>query len=110
MVKHILVTGGSRGIGRAVAILAGEHGWSVGVNYAGNDKAAAETVAAVKAAGGNAIAIQGDVANEADEIGRAACRERVCQNVWIWVVAGSLKKKSHKINKKRKTIAAARSK
>lgn len=68
MVKHILVTGGSRGIGRAVAILAGEHGWSVGVNYAGNEKAAAETVAAVKAAGGNAIAIQGDVANEADVI------------------------------------------
>jgi NAD(P)-dependent dehydrogenase (short-subunit alcohol dehydrogenase family) len=68
MVKHILVTGGSRGIGRAVAIGAGELGWSVGVNYAGNDKAAAETVAAVKEAGGNAIAIQGDVAREADVI------------------------------------------
>ncbi|WP_341703685.1 SDR family oxidoreductase [Ferrovibrio sp.] len=66
--KHILITGGSRGIGRAVAIGAGERGWSVGVNYAGNEKAAAETVAAVKAAGGQAIAIQGDVASEADVI------------------------------------------
>jgi len=68
MVKHVLVTGGSRGIGRAAAILAGRRGWSVGVNYAGNEKAAAETVAAVKAAGGNAIAIRGDVARETDVI------------------------------------------
>lgn len=68
MSKVILVTGGSRGIGRAVAILCGRRGWSVGVNYIGNAKAAAETVAAVKAAGGKAIAIKGDVAVEADVI------------------------------------------
>lgn len=66
--KTILVTGGSRGIGRAVAILAGQRGWSVGVNYAGNEKAAQETVKAVEAAGGKAIAIRGDVAVEADVI------------------------------------------
>ncbi|WP_300296107.1 SDR family oxidoreductase [Ferrovibrio sp.] len=66
MVKTILITGGSRGIGRAVAIMAGQRGWSVGVNYAGNEPAAQETVQAVLAAGGKAIAIKGDVAVEAD--------------------------------------------
>jgi NAD(P)-dependent dehydrogenase (short-subunit alcohol dehydrogenase family) len=66
--KHILITGGSRGIGRACAIMAGQRGWSVGVNYAGNEKAALETVQAVQQAGGRGIAIQGDVAREADVI------------------------------------------
>lgn len=66
--KHILITGGSRGIGRAVAVMAGRRGWSVGVNYAGNEKAAQNTVQAVQAAGGRAIAIRGDVASEADVI------------------------------------------
>jgi NAD(P)-dependent dehydrogenase (short-subunit alcohol dehydrogenase family) len=66
--KHILITGGSRGIGRACAIMAGRRGWSVGVNYAGNEKAALETVQAVQKAGGRGIAIQGDVAREADVI------------------------------------------
>ena len=66
MSRTILITGASRGIGRAAAILAGQRGWSVGVNYAGNERAAAETVAAV---GGRAIAIQGDVSVERDVIG-----------------------------------------
>ncbi len=68
MSKVILVTGGSRGIGRSAAKLAGARGWSVGVNYAGNAKAAEETVALVSSAGGRAIAIQGDVAVETDVI------------------------------------------
>jgi NAD(P)-dependent dehydrogenase (short-subunit alcohol dehydrogenase family) len=68
MVKTILITGGSRGIGRATAIMAGQRGWSVGVNYAGNEQAAQDTVQAVQAAGGRAIAIRGDVAMEADVI------------------------------------------
>jgi NAD(P)-dependent dehydrogenase (short-subunit alcohol dehydrogenase family) len=68
MVKTILITGGSRGIGRATAIMAGQRGWSVGVNYAGNEQAAQDTVQAVQAAGGRAIAIKGDVAVEADVI------------------------------------------
>jgi len=68
MSKTILITGASRGIGRAAAILAGQKGWSVGVNYVGNKAAADEVVAAVMAAGGKAKAIQGDVANEADVI------------------------------------------
>ncbi|KND57590.1 Dehydrogenase [Candidatus Burkholderia verschuerenii] len=65
MSKVILITGGSRGIGRSAAVLAGARGWSVGVNYTSNAAAADETVAAVKAAGGQAIAIHGDVSDEA---------------------------------------------
>ena len=65
MSKVILITGASRGIGRSAALLAGARGWSVGVNYASNAAAADETVAAVRAAGGKAIAIQGDICDEA---------------------------------------------
>jgi NAD(P)-dependent dehydrogenase (short-subunit alcohol dehydrogenase family) len=68
MSKTILITGASRGIGREAAILAGRRGWSVGVNFAGNAQAAAKTVADVKTAGGRTIAIQDDVAVEADVI------------------------------------------
>lgn len=68
MTKTILITGASRGIGRAAAILAGQKGWSVGVNYIGNRAAADDVVAIIIAAGGKAKAIQGDVANEADVI------------------------------------------
>ena len=60
MSRVILITGGSRGIGRAAALLAGARGWSVGVNYANNQDAANATVARVQALGGKAIAIQGD--------------------------------------------------
>src|SRR5919112_122260 len=66
MTKTILITGGSRGIGRATALLAGRRGWSVGVNYVGNQSAAEAVVAAIGEAGGKAVAIKGDVTNEAD--------------------------------------------
>jgi NAD(P)-dependent dehydrogenase (short-subunit alcohol dehydrogenase family) len=46
MAKTVLITGGSRGIGRATAIQAGGLGWNVGVNYVGNAEAAAGTVRA----------------------------------------------------------------
>lgn len=68
MSKVILITGGSRGIGRAAAVLCGARGWSVGVNYTSNRTAADETVGQVEAAGGRAIAIPGDVSVEADVI------------------------------------------
>jgi NAD(P)-dependent dehydrogenase (short-subunit alcohol dehydrogenase family) len=68
MSKSIVITGGSRGIGAATARLAGKRGWSVAVNYAGNEAAAHETAAAVEAAGGKAIVVKGDVAEEADVV------------------------------------------
>jgi NAD(P)-dependent dehydrogenase (short-subunit alcohol dehydrogenase family) len=66
MTKAVLITGGSRGIGRACARLLGARGWFVGVNYAQNLAAAQDTVADVERAGGRAIAIAGDVASESD--------------------------------------------
>jgi len=65
-IKTALVTGASRGIGRAIAERLAKEGFTVIVNYAGNAASAAETVLAITAQGGNATAIQADVANEAD--------------------------------------------
>lgn len=62
--KVLLVTGGSRGIGASVCRLAGAAGWQVAVNYVSN-AGAAETVADdIRAAGGSAVTIQGDVGSE----------------------------------------------
>ena len=66
--KTILITGASRGIGRETALLCGKRGWSVGINYAGNESAAEDTAKAVRALGGKAATIKGDVAVEADVI------------------------------------------
>ncbi len=63
-----LVTGGSRGIGAATAVLAARQGWAVAVNYARNAEAAQAVVQQITAAGGTAIAVQGDVAVEADVV------------------------------------------
>jgi NAD(P)-dependent dehydrogenase (short-subunit alcohol dehydrogenase family) len=63
--KALLVTGGSRGIGAATALLAARSGWSVAVNYAANSLAADEVVRAIRADGGTAMAVQADVADEA---------------------------------------------
>jgi len=59
-----LVTGGSGGIGRAVVERLAHDGVAIGVHYAGNVARADEAVAAVRAAGGRAIAVSGDVADE----------------------------------------------
>jgi NAD(P)-dependent dehydrogenase (short-subunit alcohol dehydrogenase family) len=64
MRKVVLVTGGSRGIGAATCILAAQKGWDVAVNYTSNAQAAEAVVQQVQAAGGRAIAVQADVANE----------------------------------------------
>ena len=59
--KVALVTGGSRGIGRAVALALAERGARVAVNYLSNAQAAQEVVQQIACGGGTAIAIQGDV-------------------------------------------------
>jgi NAD(P)-dependent dehydrogenase (short-subunit alcohol dehydrogenase family) len=65
----VIVTGGGRGIGAATARLAAERGWSVCVNYVRDATAAQGVVADIERAGGRAIAVQGDVAREADVVG-----------------------------------------
>lgn len=61
-----IVTGGSRGIGRACALGLAVDGFDIVVNYAGNKAAADEVVAEIAGLGRKAVAVQGDVANEAD--------------------------------------------
>lgn len=68
MSRTLLVTGASRGIGAATARLAAERGYSVCVNYLRNRNAAADVVSSITASGGRAVAVQGDVAVEADVV------------------------------------------
>ena len=62
----MLVTGGGRGIGAATARLAARRGYAVCVNYVSNSTTAEAVVAEIAAAGGRAIAVRGDVRDEAD--------------------------------------------
>ncbi|HEY0032743.1 MAG TPA: SDR family NAD(P)-dependent oxidoreductase, partial [Devosia sp.] len=61
-----VVTGASRGIGAAIAVLAAERGYAVVVNYAGNRVAAEAVCAEITGKGGRALAVQADVSLEAD--------------------------------------------
>jgi len=64
----VLVTGASRGIGRATALLAAARGWPVAINYRNDARSAAETAAQVQKRGAAATAIRGDVSVEADVV------------------------------------------
>lgn len=66
MSKVLIITGGSRGIGAAAALLAATQGYAVAVNYAANSLAADEVVRQIRSVGGTAITVQADVAVEAD--------------------------------------------
>ena len=66
MSKTVLITGASRGIGRACALLAAQNGWSVGVNYREDAKAADAVVETIARDGGRAVALKGDVSVETD--------------------------------------------
>ena len=68
MSRVLIVTGGSRGIGAATARLAAERGYAVCVNYRRQRAAADDVVAAIAGSGGVAIAVQADVAVEADVV------------------------------------------
>jgi NAD(P)-dependent dehydrogenase (short-subunit alcohol dehydrogenase family) len=64
--KVLVVTGAARGIGAAVARLAARDGYRVAVNYSASRQAAESVVGEIEAAGGDAVALPGDVADEAD--------------------------------------------
>lgn len=64
--KTAIVTGGGRDIGRAVAVKLASEGANVAINYFASSQGAEETVAQVKAVGGKAIAVQGDLNEAAD--------------------------------------------
>lgn len=63
----MLITGGSRGIGAATALLAARAGYAVAVNYQSNSLAANDVVRSIRESGGQAIALQADVSRE-DEV------------------------------------------
>lgn len=64
--KAALVTGASRGIGRATAIALARKGYAVAVNFAGSEAAAEEVKAAIEKEGGRAITVKGDVSKAED--------------------------------------------
>lgn len=68
MSQTLLITGASRGIGAASALLAATAGWQVAVNYRQDEAAAQQVVAAIRAQGGEAQAFQADVSDEAQII------------------------------------------
>ena len=72
-----IVTGGSRGIGRAAALKLGAAGYTVVVNYTSNAAAADAVVKAITAAGGKAVAVKGDVAQEADILALFAAADKL---------------------------------
>ena len=63
--RVVLITGGSRGIGAATAVLCAQRGYAVAVNYSSNEDAAQQVVQQILAIGGRCIAVQADVAIEA---------------------------------------------
>jgi 3-oxoacyl-[acyl-carrier protein] reductase len=63
--RRALVTGGSRGIGHAISVLFGRLGARVAVHYANDERAAARTVATIRAAGGEARPVRADLADPA---------------------------------------------
>jgi NAD(P)-dependent dehydrogenase (short-subunit alcohol dehydrogenase family) len=65
MAKVALVTGASRGIGRGIATLLAQHGWSIALNYHSNRQAADETAGEIQSAGAQALTLQADISGAA---------------------------------------------
>jgi len=74
--RSVLVTGGSRGIGAAAALLSAQRGWAVAVNYTRDAVAAQGIVSRIRDAGGTALAVQADVSDEAAVLAMFATIDR----------------------------------
>ena len=80
--RSVLVTGGGRGIGAACALLCAQRGWAVAVNFASDAASAQAVVARIHAIGGNAIAVQADVSNEAQVLAMFARIDAELPPLW----------------------------
>jgi NAD(P)-dependent dehydrogenase (short-subunit alcohol dehydrogenase family) len=76
MNPSLLITGGSRGIGAATAVLAAQRGWDVAINYARDASAANRVAAQVQALGRRALVIQADVSEEAEVLAMFAALDQ----------------------------------
>ncbi|MEU9605991.1 SDR family oxidoreductase [Streptomyces sp. NPDC048057] len=83
--KTALVTGASRGIGRAIALRLAAEGARVGVHYARDDAAAKKTVAAIEAAGGSAFALRAELGVPGDAVALWAAFDEYADGVDILV-------------------------
>jgi 3-oxoacyl-[acyl-carrier protein] reductase len=91
-IKTAIVTGASRGIGRAITLRLARDGFAVVVNYAGNTAKAEEVVAEIKPAGGRAIAVRADVAKATDVERLFDESERAFGPVWVVVHSAGIMK------------------
>lgn len=76
MKQVVLITGASRGIGASTARLFAQHGWAVGINYCASAQAAQTLVEEIRAEGGTAVVIQGDVSDSVQAARVVADAER----------------------------------
>ena len=82
--KAAIVTGGSRGIGKDIALRLAADGFAIAIGYARNQAKADATVAEIEAKGGTAITVNGNVADdpeEDDEDGRERRHLQPCRNM-----------------------------
>jgi 3-oxoacyl-[acyl-carrier protein] reductase len=90
MRRTVIVTGGSRGIGRATSLLLAAQGWNVIVNYANNQNEAASVVAEIAGCGGHADAVRADVSSASEMRKLFDQAERACGKVHALVSSAGI--------------------